>query len=157
MGRERSQALSKIEWRHLRTTLKRIGKKCFLSFLFRSFFFRYFTYVIEKSFFGSQLIECSKAEVHNLGYAYPRGYVRNLKGYAKFNNIYWTILKKTLRLWVFLGVRVHKKVGNHCPKVFGTFWRTAIDEEEHSGSNFEIVDDKLRTSWGSTSKLICGN
>ena len=66
--------------------------------------------------------------------------VREIQQYL-LNNI-----KKNSQGVGFLGVSVHKKVGNHCSKVFGTFWRTAIDEEEHSGTNFEIVDDKLRTS-----------
>ena len=59
------------------------------------------------------------ATVPNLGNAYPRGYVRNLKGYK--NQVFWDtkhyLLYKNSQgvrklLFLYLGEREHKMVGN---------------------------------------------
>ena len=62
-----------------------------------------------------------RALVSNLVYAYPRGYVRTLKGYARFNEVLcrfeqYLLIKSSHGVSKFLflcfGVREHIKVGN---------------------------------------------
>ena len=60
--------------------------------------------------------------VPNLGYAYPQGYVKNLKGYASLRCKLRLSIKNVIKclkgyssfLFFCLGVRNHKKVGNRC-------------------------------------------
>ena len=59
-----------------------------------------------------------RAAIPNLGYVHPRGYMRNLKWfkyYAILSNIYFDLKNSQgVRKFLFLclGVREHKKVGN---------------------------------------------
>ena len=65
-----------------------------------------------------------KTAVPNLGYAYPQGYVKSLKGYASFRITVRFLMKQLTNVtreyvsfsFFCVGVREQKKVGNRCSR-----------------------------------------